>query len=130
MTIIIFIFFFLVPRNPLALQVSSTTTNTSYAGSTYSVTCVASETVSGLSEIPQVTWFGPDGTALVTGGDITVENAESQTMHSKTLRLSPIKTSLGGAYTCQATIGSPALSAPYSISKIHYITVTGIKIDK
>lgn len=115
---------------PLLLQVFSTPATIPFIGSPYSVTCVVSVTANGfLKKNMHLSWFNQDGSPFASSGDITVESSEAETGLTKSLKFSPLQTIHTGAYTCQATIDSPLLSAPYTTAHALSISASGINVQ-
>ena len=91
--------------------------------------CVASVTAKGfLKKNIHLSWFNQDGSPLASSGDITVESSEAETGLTKSLNFSPLQILHTGAYTCQATIDSPLLSAPYTTAHTYNISAAGINV--
>jgi len=73
------------------------------AGESFSLTCTVTLAV-GDSRIgdPVVQWIGPDGGSI--NSDIQqVITSDSTVTYVSTLEFTPVQTSHGGQYTCQAT---------------------------
>ena len=50
-------------------------------------------------------WVGPDGTVLVSNGNVTVGEMKTQgRVHTFSLSFHPVLSSRGGFYTCRATV--------------------------
>ncbi len=80
------------------------------AGEEYTLLCLASKTVSGLSNTPSLQWLDEDGSPVSNGGPVTVGEATAQSSGvSLSLTFSSLHVSHGGRYTCQASLSSPAL---------------------
>lgn len=95
-----------VPQSALSLSVRST--HMALLGESYSVGCIASKNVNGLTNSPVIQWFDPNGNNITDGEGITL------TMESLSLLASfdSLHTSHAGRYFCQASLSSPALSTP------------------
>ena len=79
--------------------------------------CIGSETVSGLASRSSLEWLDPNGDPVpASNGDaVTLIGPVVQaTLTTLTLSISldAVGTSHAGAYTCQGTLVSPALSSP------------------
>ena len=116
----------IVPSPPIVVQVSPSSTGAPTAGSSYSLTCIVLDDVSGLSSIPEIEWINPEGDEVVNGGGITVGDAVyNTTTATRTISFTSIRTSHVGQYTCQATLSSPALTIPFIGSDATVVNVTG-----
>ncbi len=99
---------FTVP--PSALEVSITAGDSYISGQPYTLSCTATEVISGLTNTPTLEWVDEQG-MTVSGGDVMVQNTTmTDTSATQTLTFSSISTSRGGMYTCRATLLSPAVS--------------------
>ena len=65
----------------------------------------------GLETQPQIGWLSPEGETLTSAGGLTVGRQQVAGNPSRLttymVQFSPLLTSHGGMYTCQATISSP-----------------------
>ena len=76
-------------------------------GKMYTLTCVVTINVMGLSQTPNVHWFH-------NGNDVSVvEDTVIVTTYTKVIGFSPLNTSDAGNYICCGNISSPA--PPYSV---------------
>ncbi len=83
------------------------------AGEEYSLICVASKTVSGITNTPSLEWLDKEGSPVTTGGLLTVGELTTQTSNVfLSLTFSSFHISHAGQYTCRATLSSPALDTP------------------
>ena len=95
----------------------------STAGDQLILTCSV-ELVEGYTGTLDVVWTTTDGNVLVTDGSVFVE--APSTLGSVTTLIatfSPLNTSDGGQYMCQATLNSPELGSPTSAIVILDVTV-------
>ena len=71
------------------------------AGERYFLTCI----VSGTTDTPNITWFGPPN-----GGPLPSDNSNTRmvitTGSTSMLRISPLQSTDEGNYTCQAIVGT------------------------
>ena len=105
--------------NPSSIEIPT-------AGSSYSITCAALETVNGLTDVIGVQWIGPDGSTIDDGGGITIQYATyGNTSVTLTMRYDSIYTSHGGQYTCRAELYSPALTVPFVTILSYNVSVLG-----
>ena len=64
--------------------------------------------IDGMNLVPSVEWVGPDGVVVVSEGNRTVGQVETQgTTSTLTLSFNPVLSSHGGRYTCRAAISVP-----------------------
>ncbi len=112
---------FAVP--PSALEVSITANDSSISGQPYTLSCTATEVISGLTNAPTLEWVDEQG-MTVSGSDVMVQNTTmSDTSATQTLNFSSISTSRGGMYTCRATLLSPAVSGGITNSSTETVVV-------
>ena len=78
------------------------------------MTCV----VTAESSPTAILWMDSQGGTIVSGGDITLGNVimEDNTTLSLSLQFSPLRTSHGGKYTCQATVESENTSGSVDVN--------------
>ena len=97
------------------------------AGSQYTLTCIALKTNSGLTSSAQTQWVGPSGTAVVTGGAITLASPVSEpTRTLQMVTFTSLSTAHAGVYSCEGTFASPALTTDYQANTSYTVTVSGI----
>ena len=89
---------FLLLYASVSLSVTITPSGSPTAGETYSLECSA--TVSGISDVPSYQW-------LVGQSDNRqpLNNDNSVTVNSNMVQFSTLRTSHGGMYTCQVSVG-------------------------
>ena len=109
----------------LGLVVMVTSKGATTAGSTYTLVCQVSVVEDQVMD-PDVVWLDSNGTA-VSGMNITVggQNIEGSVV-TRNLTFSPLRTSHGGNYTCQASISVSNISV--SSSNLTRITVQSMFI--
>lgn len=116
----------IAPSAPVMVLITPSSTGTPTAGSSYTLTCVALKSVSGLTQSAQTQWMSPDGTAVTTSGNIVLTSAVSETLRTvQNVTISALSTSDAGVYTCAATLPSPALTTPYQTMQSYTVTVRG-----
>ena len=88
------------PRPRVAISPTGTLT----AGKLFSFICTVTLADGGsLTEDLTVHWVTPDGINIDMDSDIGIIIANSTLTHNRTLKFSPLRTSHGGQYTCNAT---------------------------
>ena len=70
------------------------------AGSEFNLTCVVSELIPGLTEMPGVMWVRAAGD--VVPGTVSVTRADG--MAVAVLNFNPVRTSYSGGYTCTGSL--------------------------
>ena len=96
------------------------------AGDTFTLLCTVI-LPDGLETEPQITWLSPLGNMLASEGELTVGyqrvigNPSRVTTYMA--QFSPVLTSHGGMYTCQATIRSLYSTIQQSVSRTQNISV-------
>ena len=76
------------------------------AGSEFNLTCVVSELISGLTDMPDIMWMRADGD--VVPGAVSVTRTDG--MAVAVLTFDPVWTSYSGGYTCTGSLASPTKS--------------------
>ena len=100
------------------------------AGQSYSLLCMVTIQNDPIPD-PQITWLDPNGLPLSSEGEITITtqpflDGPSQTrLTTYRISFSPLHTSHGGLYTCQAEVTSPQQTLQETSSATHNITVQG-----
>ena len=93
-------------RDPLTIEVTGL--NAAIAGQAVNLTCIVTRGQNMLGT-PDVQWLGPSGNVLLSGSDgIVVDDTAtvSNSTFVRTLQFTPVRTSHGGLYTCQAMADS------------------------
>ena len=93
-------------RDPLTIEVTGL--NAAIAGQAVNLTCTVTRG-RNMSGTPDVQWLGPSGNVLLSGSDgIVVDDTAtvSNSTFVRTLQFTPVRTSHGGLYTCQAMADS------------------------
>ena len=93
-----------VPMNAISTTITSTELQP-VVGNMYTLTCVFTINVMGLSQAPSVHWFH-------NGNEVSVVE-DTVTTSTKVIGFSPLKTSHAGSYICSGNISSPA--PPHSV---------------
>ena len=72
-----------------------------------------------------IEWMDSEGGTIVSGDGITLCDVtmEDNTTSSRSLQFSPLRTSHGGKYTCQATVDSETMSSNVDVSVQGELTV-------
>ena len=101
----------------------STTGQNALHDTDYALTCTVTP-ISGMNLAPSVEWVRPDGGVVVSGGNITVGEVETQgTISTLTLSFSPVVSSNGGRYMCSAAIFVPWMDSqpPHHSASIYLL---------
>ena len=115
-----------VPPAPVVTQINPSTSGTQTAGSQFTLTCIALKSSSGLTSFAQTLWTGPNATAVVTGGGITVADPVREPLRTvQTIAFSTLTTAHAGIYSCQGTLLSLALTSAYQTVTSHTVTIAG-----
>ena len=85
-----------------AIQATITTSAVAIAGQQFSLNCVVSETIGGLTNTPVAVW-SRDGTQLSSGNEFAVTN---DTVATSVLTFTSLSSSDAGVYTCSGTLES------------------------
>ena len=85
------------------------------------MTCV----VTAESSPTAIEWMDSQGGTIVSGDGITLGDVtmEDNTTSSRSLQFSPLRTSHGGQYTCQATVDSEIMSGNVDVNVQGELTV-------
>ena len=85
------------------------------AGQSYNLTCTV--TLENTADTPTVEWLGPNSNPLSNSSDITVERLRVNNFtYTTTLHFTTLRTSHGGQYSCQVTLGSVNNTAAMNIT--------------
>lgn len=99
---------------------------TSTAGQTFTLLCRVI-LPDGLTTQPQIVWLSPEEDVLTSEGELTVGNqlliGNPSRVTTYVAQFSPLLTSHGGAYTCQATISSPFGTIRQSVTRVQNVSV-------
>ena len=94
-----------MPRPAINVSVISEGNDT--AGEFYALTCIVTEEVVGLTNMPTLQWLNSSD-QVFDGEGITVgQLQQNETTATLVLTFDPVRTSHGGEYTCQGTLESP-----------------------
>ena len=94
-------YYFLVPD--LWADINITGRNALY-GSEYTLLCTV-RAINGMTLQPSIEWEGPNGTVLMSEGNVTVGEVETEgTVSTLSLSFNPVHSSQVGYYTCRATV--------------------------
>lgn len=109
--------------------INPSSTGIQTAGTAYTITCIALKSASGFSQSPQVMWRNPNGNLVANGGGITLGNPVSDSLRTvQALTFNTLSTSEAGAYSCEATLSSSALTTSYQVNQSHTVSVSGMTI--
>ena len=96
------------------------------AGETFTLLCRVI-LPDGLATEPQIAWLSPQGNVLISEGEVSVGNqvvlGNPSRVTTYMVQFSPLLTSHGGTYTCQATISSPFGTIQQSITAAQNVSV-------
>ena len=111
--------------------INPSSTGTQTAGTSgYTLTCIALKSVSGLTQLAQTQWRGPDGALVGTNDTIILSDPVLEPLRTvQNITFSPLSTSNAGVYTCESTLSSPALTTPYQAVQSYAVTITGINVQ-
>ena len=120
--------FFLV--DVLPPDVNIITSGIPAAGQIFSLLCRVTAP-NGLTSEPQIRWLSPQGNILSTGGELIVGNqpiiGNPSRLTTYSIQFSPLLTSHGGPYTCQATVSSPYQTVQQSTTRTANVSVQSKK---
>ena len=116
--------FHTVPPNPVVASIAMS--GPPLIGSEFSLDCIVSEDITGLTNMPTAMWLGADNTPLTTGNDITITLSRSETVALATLTFNPLRASHGEGdevYRCSGNLVSPALDSLIEVTTNELLTV-------
>ncbi len=123
MNIFTLLLWFIDVAEPLVTTFASGST---FAGQPFTLFCrvIVSE---DLINPPSIAWLSPEGSTLVTSGEVTVGLQEltgnPSRLNTYMAHFDPLMTSNAGTYMCQATVTSPYRTKQVTVSVSHNITV-------
>ena len=88
-----------------AIQATITTSAVAIAGQQFSLNCVVSETIDGLTNTPVAVW-SRDDTLLRSENEFTVTSSANDTVATSVLTINSLSSSDAGVYTCSGTLES------------------------
>ena len=107
----------------LVLKVYVNSTGLFDVGEMISLTCFITR-VHNISGDINILWTGPDGNLVDNINSVLLGTLqESGSVTSLSLQFSPLHTSHGGLYTCEATFTSQNIM--YTVSALHEVIITG-----
>ena len=110
----------------LSPDVDIITDGTSIAGQIYTLLCRVT-VPDGVTTEPLITWYSPQGSALLSGGELIVSNqpviGNPSRLTTYSAQFSRLLTSHSGMYTCRATITSPYGTIQQSASRTANISI-------
>ena len=96
-----------VPDDWATVAITNSTNQNALHNTSYVLTCTVM-VIDGMNLDLSVEWAGPDGVVVVSEGNRTVGQVETQgTTSTLTLSFNPVLSSHGGNYTCTAAISVP-----------------------
>ena len=110
-----------LPVPPNTIVVTITTSDSATVGQEYTLECNVSTVITGLTNVPTVTWLHPNGSLVTSDGGITI--SPSTPSSSSTLTFTPLTISHAGQYTCEGSIESPALDSPLTVRETQNVTL-------
>ncbi len=102
-----------------AISIVTNVSGTPTAGELYTLSCVVSENISGLTGEPIAVWMDSNGNVM-SGDDITVTSS----IGMSTVTFDPLSPTNADAYTCIGSLQSPALSTPLTVTQQQRVEVT------
>ena len=98
------------------------------AGETFTLLCRV-VLPDGLTTRPMVEWLSPEGNTLMSEGELTVGDQQvignPSRLTTYMAQFSPVMTSHGGTYTCQATVLSPQGTLQESSATTYNVSIQG-----
>ena len=92
------------------------------AGSDFTLICIISETIRGLTNRPTAKWLKFDYQPVTSGDGITVHNANS----TSNLTFNPLRATTETEYICAGNLTSPAQETPIQVTKVTNFTIEGL----
>ena len=101
---------FLVPPGSITASVSQS--GSVVAGSEFTLTCVITEVISGLTNMPSAMWLGINSEPVTSGNGITLTTSSNDTSATAILNFNPLKDSHGTVYVCIGNLATPTQREP------------------
>ena len=116
--------FYIVPANPVIARVARS--GPPLIGPEFSLYCVISEDITGLTNMPTAIWLDTDNAPLTTSNDITITSSRNDTDAVAILTFDPLRASHGEGgevYRCSGNLMSPALDSLIEVTTDEQLTV-------
>ena len=104
---------FLVPPGSITASVSQS--GSMVAGSEFTLTCVITEAIPGLINMPSAMWLGINSEPVTSGNGITLTTSRNDTSATAILNFSPLKASNGIVYECIGNLATPTQREPLQV---------------
>ena len=104
---------FLVPPGSITASVSQS--GSMVAGSEFTLTCVITEVIPGLTNMPSAMWLGINSEPVTSGNGITLTTSRNDTSATAILNFNPLKASHGIVYTCIGNLVTPTQREPLQV---------------
>ena len=101
--------------SPGSITASVSPSGSMVAGSEFTLTCVITEVIPGLTNIPSATWLGINGEPVTSGNGITLTTSRNDTSATAILNFNPLKASHGIVYTCIGNLATPTQREPLQV---------------
>ena len=98
------------------------------AGSEYNLTCVVSELIAGLTEMPSAMWERFAGVQIPS--EVVLDSSRTDRMAMAVLLFYPLKTSFSGGYTCGGALVSPSKQTTLQETARNDVTVQSNYVNK
>ena len=114
--------------SPPAISVNISRSGSLVAGSEYNLTCVVSELIAGLTEMPSAVWERFAGVQI--SSEVVLESSRTDGMAIAVLRFNPLKTSFSGGYICRGALVSASKQTPLEETARNDVTVQSNYVNK
>ena len=104
---------FLVPPGSITTSVSQS--GSVVAGSEFTLTCVITEAIPCLTNMPSAMWLGINSEPVTSGNGITLTTSRNDTSATAILNFNPLKASHYTVYTCIGNLATPTQREPLQV---------------
>ena len=104
---------FLVPPGSITASVSQS--GSVVVGSEFTLTCVITQVIPGLTNMPSATWLGINSEPVTSGNGITLTTSRNDTSATAILNFNPLKVSHDTVYRCIGNLATLTQGEPLQV---------------
>ena len=101
--------------SPGSITASVSQSGSVVAGSEFTLTCVITEVIPGLTNMPSAMWLGINSEPVTSGNGITLTTSSNDTSATAILNFNPLKASHDTVYMCIGNLATPTQREPLQV---------------